>query len=107
MDLLLLKTLHIGGAFALFASLGAVMLGSSANKLAKILHGVSLLFILVVGFAMLGKTGAGQYFWMVKFGLWLFIGLAPLLTKKEASATCRGFLPVPHGSYRCRISRSL
>lgn len=83
MDLLLLKTLHIAGAFALFASLGAVMLGGSAKKPAKILHGVSLLLILLIGFAMLGKPPEGQYWWMVKFGLWLFIGLAPLLTKKK------------------------
>lgn len=83
MDLLLLKVLHLAGVFALFSSLGATMLGGSKQKSASILHGVSLLFILVIGFAMLGKPGAGQSWWMVKFGIWLFIGIAPILSKKK------------------------
>lgn len=83
MDLLLLKTLHIAGAFALFASLGAVMLGGSGKKSASILHGVSLVLILLIGFAMLKKPPMDQYWWIVKIGLWLFIGLAPALSKKK------------------------
>ncbi len=83
MDPLLLKTLHLAGVFALFASLGATMLGGSNKKIASILHGVSLVFILVIGFAMLKKPPMDQYWWMAKLGIWLFIGLAPALSKKK------------------------
>ncbi|MEO5914227.1 MAG: hypothetical protein ABIS50_08345 [Luteolibacter sp.] len=78
-----LVTLHLAGVFALFASLGAITLGSSSKKGAAILHGVSLLLILGVGFAMLQKPPMGQYWWMVKLGLWLFIGAAPALSKRK------------------------
>lgn len=83
MDPLLLKTLHLAGVFALFASLGATMLAGSGKKSVSILHGISLLFILIIGFAMLQKPPMGQYWWMVKLGIWLFIGLAPALSKKK------------------------
>jgi hypothetical protein len=83
MDPLILKTLHIGGVIALFSSLGAVVLGGSGKKGASILHGISLIFILLVGFALLKKPPMGQYWWMVKLGLWLFLGVAPALSKKK------------------------
>lgn len=83
MDLFLLKTLHIGGAFALFASLGATMLSGSRTKTASMLHGISLVLILLIGFAMLGKPNMDQYWWMVKLVLWLFIGVAPVLAKRK------------------------
>lgn len=83
MNPLLLKVIHLAGVFALFASLGATMLGASKKKSASILHGVSLLLIFIVGFAMLGKPGAGQHWWMAKVFLWLFIGVAPILSKKK------------------------
>lgn len=83
MDLVLLKTLHIAGAFALFASLGAVLLGGSGKKGASVLHGISLILILVVGFAILKKPPMGQSWWMIKLGLWLFLGFAPVLTKRK------------------------
>lgn len=83
MDPIILKTLHLAGAFALFSSLGAVMIGGSGKKGASILHGVSLLFILLVGFAMLKKPPLGQSWWMIKLGLWLFIGAAPALSKRK------------------------
>ncbi|MEP2776677.1 MAG: hypothetical protein ABJQ29_10815 [Luteolibacter sp.] len=83
MDPLLLKVLHLAGVFALFSSLGATLLGGSKQKSASILHGVSLVFILLIGFAMLKKPPMDQSWWMVKFGLWLFIGVAPVLSKKK------------------------
>lgn len=83
MDPLLLKVLHLAGVFALFSSLGATMLGGSKKKSASILHGVSLLFIFLIGFAMLGKPGAGQFWWLAKVALWLFIGVAPVLSKRK------------------------
>ncbi|NJM37647.1 MAG: hypothetical protein HC845_07215 [Akkermansiaceae bacterium] len=83
MDPLILKTLHIGGVVALFSSLGAVVLGGSGKKGASILHGISLVIILLVGFAILKKPPMGQYWWMAKLGLWLFLGAAPALSKKK------------------------
>lgn len=83
MDHLMLKTLHLAGAFGLFASLGATLLAGSGKKTASILHGVSLLFILLVGFAMLKKPPMDQSWWMIKVGLWLFLGVAPVLAKRK------------------------
>lgn len=86
MNPLLLKTLHLAGVFALFASLGATMLGGSQKKAASALHGISLLFILIIGFAMLKKPPMDHYWWMAKLGIWLFIGVAPVLSKKKIMA---------------------
>jgi asparagine N-glycosylation enzyme membrane subunit Stt3 len=83
MDPILLKTLHLAGVIALFTSLGATLLGGSGKKGASILHGISLLLILLMGFAMLGKPPMGKYWWMVKIGLWLFLGVAPVLAKRK------------------------
>ena len=83
MDPYLLKTLHLAGVFGLFTSLGATLLAGSGKKGASILHGISLLLILVIGFAMLKKPPMGQSWWMIKLGLWLFIGAAPVLARRK------------------------
>ena len=83
MDPILLKTLHLAGIFALFTSLGAVLLGGSGKKGASMLHGISLLLILGVGFAMLKKPPMGQSWWMIKLGIWVFLGAAPILAKRK------------------------
>lgn len=83
MDPILLKTLHLAGVFALFASLGATMLGGSSKKGAAALHGISLTVILLIGFAMLKKPPMNQYWWMAKLGIWLFIGAAPALASRK------------------------
>jgi hypothetical protein len=80
---LLLKTLHIAGVIALFSSLGAILLGSQGKPGAKILHGISLLLILLAGFAILKKPPMDQYWWIAKLALWLFIGAAPALTRRK------------------------
>ena len=36
-----------------------------------------------MGFAMLGKPPMEKYWWMVKIGLWLFLGVAPVLAKRK------------------------
>ena len=78
-----LVTLHLAGVLGLFTSLGASMLAGSGKKSASILHGVSLLLILGVGFAMLQKPPMDQHWWQVKLALWLFIGAAPALAKRK------------------------
>jgi hypothetical protein len=84
MDPFLLKTLHLAGVFGFFTAIGAVTLGSgSSKKVASILHGVSLVLILLVGFAILKKPPMDSYWWMVKLGLWLILGLCPALVKRK------------------------
>lgn len=79
----MLKTLHIAGALGLFTSLGATLLAGSGKKSASIIHGVSLLLILLVGFAMLKKPPMDESWWMIKTGLWLFLGVAPVLARRK------------------------
>lgn len=83
MDPVILKTLHLAGVFALFTSLGASLLAGSGKKSSSILHGISLVLVLLVGFAMLKKPPMDQSWWMIKLGLWLFIGAAPALAKRK------------------------
>jgi len=83
MDSIMLRTLHLAGVIALFASLGATLLAGSGKKSASILHGIALLLIVLVGFAMLKKPPMGQSWWMIKLGLWLFLGAAPVLAKRR------------------------
>ncbi|MEI6655600.1 MAG: hypothetical protein WCP45_12595 [Verrucomicrobiota bacterium] len=79
----LLKTLHLVGVFVLFAALGAVLLGGAGRMWASMLHGMALLLIIVVGFAMLKKPPMGQYWWMLKLAMWGFLGVAPVLAKRK------------------------
>jgi len=83
MDPFILKTLHLAGVFALFSSLGATMLAGSKGKSASMLHGISLVLILLIGFAMLKKPPMDQQWWMVKVVIWLFLGVAPVLAKRK------------------------
>lgn len=87
MDFLTLKTLHLAGVIGLFTSLGAVLLAGSGKKSAGILHGVSLLLILLSGFAVIGKPPMGASWWMIKSGIWLFIGIAPALARRKVLPT--------------------
>ena len=81
-----MKTLHVAGVIGLFTSLGATLMAGSARKSGAILHGVSLVLILLVGFAMLKKPPMDQSWWMVKTGLWFFLGAAPVLAKRKVMA---------------------
>ena len=83
MNPLVLHTLHVASALALFGSLGAIFFGGSGKKGASALHGISLVALLVIGFAILKKPPMGQHWWMVKLGIWLFIGAAPALAKRN------------------------
>ena len=100
MDPFLLKVLHLVGAFALFTSLGAVQLGGSGKKGAAMLHGISLLLILGVGFAMLKRPPMGQSWWMIKLAMWVFLGAAPVLAKRKV-------LPAPVVLVLCLAAAAL
>ncbi|MFY7817098.1 MAG: hypothetical protein ACOVRB_01910 [Akkermansiaceae bacterium] len=85
-DPYLLKTLHLAGAFGVFTALGAIALGAqeSQRKIASVLHGVSLLLLLLVGFALLRKPPMDLHYWKIKIVLWLFLGVAPALSRRKA-----------------------
>jgi hypothetical protein len=85
MNPLVLKTLHLAGALGVFTAMGAVLAGASGphKKWASMLHGVSLLLLLLLGFAMLRKPPMDQQWWMVKVAIWLFLGVAPVLAKRK------------------------
>jgi hypothetical protein len=85
MDPNLLKVLHLAGVIALFTSIGAIFAGGceKCRKHASMLHGISLLLIVLVGFAILRKPPMDQHWWQVKFVIWLFLGAAPALAKRE------------------------
>jgi hypothetical protein len=89
MDPFLLKTLHVAGALGVFAGIGAIIAAADDKnrKLASMLHGISLLFLLLVGFAMLKKPPMDQQWWMVKAAIWLFLGAAPALAKRKVLPT--------------------
>ncbi|MCW1915391.1 hypothetical protein OJ996_17535 [Luteolibacter sp. GHJ8] len=85
MDPFLLKTLHIVGALGAFAGIGAIIAAADDKhrKLAGALHGISLLVLLLMGFAMLKKPPMDQHWWQVKLVIWLFIGAAPAFAKRK------------------------
>lgn len=81
---ILKKVLHLAGVLGLFTSLGAVLAGGgSSKKYYSMLHGISLLLIIGVGFAILKQPPMAQHWWQVKLGLWLFLGVAPVLAKRD------------------------
>lgn len=90
MNPLVLHTLHVASALALFTSLGAIFFGSG-KKFGSALHGISLIALLLIGFAILKKPPMDQHWWMVKIAIWLFIGAAPALVKRKILPPWLGF----------------
>jgi len=99
MDPLLLKTLHITAVIALFTSLGVILAecSPSCRKRASMLHGISLLALIGLGFAMLKHPPMAVHWWQAKLGIWLFLGVAPVLAK-------RNLLPRPAILALCLLS---
>lgn len=89
MDYNLMKSLHVAAALGVFTALGAIVLGvqDQGRKAASILHGVSLLLLLLVGFALLKKPPMELHYWKIKIVLWLFLGVAPALARRKALPT--------------------
>lgn len=89
MNPLVLKVIHIAGALGVFTAMGAILMGAqeSCRKCASMLHGISLLLLLLAGFAMLKKPPMELHFWKVKLVLWLFLGVAPVLARKKIMPT--------------------
>lgn len=85
MDLNLLKVIHLAGALGVFTAMGAIALGAqdSQRKVASMLHGISLLLLLLAGFAILKKPPMDVHYWKIKIVLWLFLGVAPVLARRK------------------------
>ena len=85
MDLNLLKVIHLAGALGVFTAMGAIALGAqeSQRKVASMLHGISLLLLLLAGFAILKKPPMDVHYWKIKILLWLFLGVAPVLARRK------------------------
>ena len=89
MNPIILKVLHLAGALGVFTAMGAILLGAqdSQRKVASILHGISLLLLLLAGFAILKKPPMELHYWKIKSLIWLFLGVAPLLAKRKILPT--------------------
>lgn len=87
MDPDIYKVIHLGGIIILFGALGAGVYTASSkdNKLAGILHGISLVLILVSGFGLVAKIWDNQFTWWViaKIVIWLLLGGSYTLAKKR------------------------
>jgi hypothetical protein len=89
MNPLLLKVIHLAGALGVFTAMGAILFSTpdSPRKLASILHGISLLLLLLAGFAILKKPPMELHYWKIKILIWLFLGVAPVLAKRKVLPT--------------------
>ena len=65
-----------------YAMLGTFEFSELGTRAAA-LGGEGSNLILLVGFAILKKPPMGESWWMIKLGLWLFIGAAPALAKRK------------------------
>jgi hypothetical protein len=85
MNPLIIKSLHVMAAMGVFSALAATFLASNPEqqKAAAKWHGISLLALLLVGFALLKKPPMELHYWKVKLVLWLFLGVAPVLSRKK------------------------
>ncbi|BCX50330.1 hypothetical protein HAHE_42380 [Haloferula helveola] len=82
------QALHVFAAFGVFAAIGAVCLAGSDThrKAAAILHGVSLLVLLLFGLHLLFSqklVGTGGW-WHAKIVIWLVLGAAPAIARRKA-----------------------
>lgn len=82
------KILHLGAIFFFLSTAGAQLIGDGKSKLAKILNGVSTVFILVAGMGLLARIGVshgeGWPTWViVKLIIWLILAImVPVVAKR-------------------------
>jgi hypothetical protein len=83
----LLLTGHIVGAVGVFAGLGMLCAATDerTRKLGSMLHGISLVLLLLVGLHMLLTAGLVKTggWWHTKVVIWLLLGAAPVLVKRK------------------------
>lgn len=107
LSLAVYKTIHYLGIFTLVTALVAALARASGRasgdpaipdpwrgRLAAA-HGVALLLVLLGGFGMLAKLGAGFPGWaMAKLGIWL-VAAGLIALRKSPSAAAWGVVMVP------------
>jgi len=77
------KIIHLIGVAALAMGVGGMMAGGEKRKLFSIVQGIALLVMLVSGFGILAKLKLGfPHFAMAKTGLWVVIGVMPVILRK-------------------------
>lgn len=93
MDPQFYKLLHLTGVMMLFTGVSALLFADKAGswrKPALMMHGIGLLLLLLGGFGMLAKLGAGapevysftSAWVLIKLVIWLFFGAAIVLAKR-------------------------
>ena len=102
MSYLTYKVLHLVGAFFLFSALAGLVVAAKHNdaqyrKIGSIVHGISLLVILVSGFGALAKLGAnGVPTWVwIKLVIWLALGGIVVLIKRWEAGRMILWLIIP------------
>jgi hypothetical protein len=86
MSLLFYKSLHVLAVVYLFAAVGAACFHAASGgakgggKVLSVLHGLSLVVLLVSGFGMIARLGVGFPGWVwAKVVIWLLMGGAMAL----------------------------
>ena len=93
------KVIHIIGLALLFIGVGVVMLGARedgrAPRGAAALHGVGLVVMVVGGFGMMARLKI-EFPWPIwlfgKIGVWIVIGVLPMLAKRGVVRGMAGVL---------------
>lgn len=89
MSLQVYHILHLVGMMFVFIGFGS-LLSSEGAKSAMKWHGIGLLISFVSGFGMLAKLGVTAWPWptwaLIKIGLWLVLGVLPVLAKRRVVA---------------------
>lgn len=88
----LYKLLHLLGILITFMALGGLALAaaggnrSGGGALGAVTHGLGLVIVLVSGFGLLARLGAGFPLWVVlKLVIWLLLGAALVVLKRAPS----------------------
>lgn len=99
------KLIHIIGILFLFTTAGGVALyaangGKKDENVARtwvaVIHGLTLVVILISGFGLVAKIGTGFQMWVwAKFALWFVIGSCALLPLRRTEFGYRLFFLIP------------
>ena len=102
MSYLTYKVLHLVSAFFLLTALGGMTVAArhsdaQIRKLGSIVHGISLLALLVSGFGLMAKLGVqGIPGWVwIKLGVWIALGGIVVLIKRWADGRVVLWLVIP------------
>lgn len=87
MSYLVYKLIHIAGILGLFTAMGSIIATDRKRPVMMtkfvIMHGISLVFILVSGFGMSAKGGLGFPGWMIaKLAIWAVMGAMLVVLKR-------------------------